>query len=105
MYVKAPVFVRRISTQHTFYSHSRILRLRSWLPVEAVCAGLGSDGGRSLAAAEGRELILFGGKVGQAWMDHRFGVLAKEIVFGEICFVFQFVVALLPSLSNAHASG
>lgn len=34
-----------------------------WLPVEAVCAGLGGEGSQSLAAAEGRELILFGGKV------------------------------------------
>lgn len=36
---------------------------RSWLPVEALCAGLGSNGRPSLADAEGRELILFGGKV------------------------------------------
>ena len=36
---------------------------RSWLPVEALCSGLGSNGSRSLADAEGRELILFGGKV------------------------------------------
>lgn len=37
-----------------------------WLPVEAVCAGLGGAGGDDADAsvdAEGRELILFGGKV------------------------------------------
>jgi len=38
--------------------------LRSWIPVEALCAGLGSDGRRSFTEAEGRELVLFGGKVG-----------------------------------------
>ena len=48
-----PVFAMRV----------RRRRRRSWLPVEALCAGLGSDGSRSLADAEGRELILFGGKV------------------------------------------
>lgn len=34
-----------------------------WLPVEALCAGLGADGNQSLVEAEGRELVLFGGKV------------------------------------------
>lgn len=37
-----------------------------WLPVEALCAGLGGNGSGSLLEAEGRELILFGGKVGNA---------------------------------------
>lgn len=38
----------------------------SWLPVEALCAGLGANGKHGLAEAEGRELVLFGGKVGSA---------------------------------------
>ncbi|CAN0142633.1 unnamed protein product, partial [Laminaria digitata] len=35
---------------------------KSWLPVEALCAGLGANGKHSLEEAEGRELVLFGGK-------------------------------------------
>lgn len=40
----------------------RLSRL-SWLPVEGLCAGLGANGNHSLKEAEGRELVLFGGKV------------------------------------------
>ncbi|CAM9332180.1 unnamed protein product [Ectocarpus sp. 12 AP-2014] len=65
----------------------------SWLPVEAVCAGLGSDGGRSLAAAEGRELILFGGKALERATEGRVLGAPHRVRRGDLgrrhCFIYE----------------
>eukprot|EP00903_Cladosiphon_okamuranus_P013737 g12788.t1 len=65
----------------------------SWLPVEALCAGLGGNGGRSLADAEGRELILFGGKALERATEGRVRGAPHRVRRGDLgrryCFIYE----------------
>ncbi|CAM9567290.1 unnamed protein product [Scytosiphon promiscuus] len=64
-----------------------------WLPVEAVCAGLGDGSSRSLAAAEGRELILFGGKALERATEARVRGAPHRVRRGDLgrrhCFIYE----------------
>ncbi|CAM9938434.1 unnamed protein product, partial [Hapterophycus canaliculatus] len=67
-----------------------------WLPVEAVCAGLGDEGSnssRSLAAAEGRELVLFGGKALERATEARVRGAPHRVRRGDLgrrhCFIYE----------------
>eukprot|EP00752_Nemacystus_decipiens_P018464 g16554.t1 len=65
----------------------------SWLPVEALCAGLGSNGTRNLADAEGREIILFGGKALERATGGRVRGAPHRVRRGDLgrryCFIYE----------------
>eukprot|EP00904_Undaria_pinnatifida_P000552 jgi/Undpi1/10498/HiC_scaffold_29.g12948.m1 len=65
----------------------------SWLPVEGLCAGLGANGNHSLKEAEGRELVLFGGKALERATEARVQGAPHRVRRGRLgrryCFIYE----------------